>query len=67
MTKYQDWMTKQDLAFVKEICGNRVPGEIFHDFNYKAISLEELKNLDKIYITHESVTSELTGGAEEKQ
>lgn len=41
---------QQDPEFIHEVCGNRVPCEKFKDYNFKRITLEELKQLDDKFI-----------------
>lgn len=53
MTAYQDWLKEQSKEFQKEILGNHEAGPYFKDLNYKEITLEELKKLDKTFSTND--------------
>lgn len=50
MSKYRDWMLKQDLEFIKEVCGDVGPDDKFKDYKFRSITLEELKELDDKFI-----------------
>ncbi len=43
-------MIQQDIEFIQEVCGDRVPCEKFKDYRFKSITLEELEQLDNKYI-----------------
>lgn len=49
MTVYQDWLKEQSQEFQLEILGKHEAGPYFKDLNYKEITLEELKQLDKTF------------------
>ncbi len=43
-------MIQQELEFITEVCGDRVPCEKFKDYQFRSITLEELKELDDRFI-----------------
>jgi len=54
MTKYQDWMSKQDPEFIREVHKNGViPIQFKDDRRDEEISLEQLAELDNKYINPE--------------
>ncbi len=54
VSKYLDWMVKQDPEFIYEICGILPIKDKFKDYRFRSITLEELQQLDEKYINCES-------------
>ena len=50
MSRYSDWLVQQDTQFITEVCMSHPIPNKFKDLNYKSITLEELENLDNMYI-----------------
>ena len=50
MSKYLDWMIKQDPEFIYEVCGILPVKDKFKDHRFRSITLEELEQLDEKYI-----------------
>lgn len=50
MSKYKSWLSRQEKEFIFEVCGKYNIPEFFRDYNFKPISLDELKILDDKYI-----------------
>lgn len=49
MTEYQKWLSEQTKEFQREILGKNEIDEKFKDHNFKAISLDQLRELDDKY------------------
>ncbi len=56
MSKYPAWICTQDEEFIKEIHGDKQIPQRFKDHEFKAITLEELEQLDNKYILKPSET-----------
>jgi hypothetical protein len=49
MTEYEQWLSEQPKEFQREILGNHEVTEKFKDYNFKSISLQQLRELDDKY------------------
>jgi len=49
MTEYEQWLSEQPKEFQEEILGNNAIPEKHRDYNFKSITLQQLRELDNKY------------------
>ena len=55
MSKYQDWLLKQEQEFIKLIHKDKIPDN-YRNEDIEGISLEDLEKLDNQFINNEKDT-----------